>query len=120
MSFLRFQNGAVPGKKRKTEETNGAWKKKIESWRAYEEKRGSRKFCEKWREGREWLTLNSQNETERMTCSYCIELYGNDGKSTHSNLKGQNAIAIGEICTKFSRFCKSNEGPVKFTCYWTS
>ena len=27
-------DGPVPGKKRKTEETNGAWKKKIESWRA--------------------------------------------------------------------------------------
>jgi hypothetical protein len=37
MSFLRFYDGAVPGKKRKTEETNGARKKKIESWRAYEE-----------------------------------------------------------------------------------
>lgn len=40
---------------------------------------------------------NSQNETESMTCSYCIELYGNDGKSTHSNLKGQNAFITG--CT---------------------
>jgi len=97
MSFLRFYDGAVPGKKMKTKETNGAQKKKIESLRAYEEKRGSRKFCEKWREGREWLTLNSQNETESMTCSYCIELYGNDGKSTHSNLKGQNAFITG--CT---------------------
>ena len=28
MSFLRFYDGAVPGKKRKTEETNGAWKNK--------------------------------------------------------------------------------------------
>ena len=29
MSFLRFYDGAVPGKKRKTEETNGARKNKI-------------------------------------------------------------------------------------------
>ena len=48
MSFLHFYDGPVPGKKRKAEETNGVWKKKIESWRAYEEKRGSCKFCEKW------------------------------------------------------------------------
>ena len=39
MSFLCFYDGAVPGKKRKTKETNGAQKKTIESWRAYEEKR---------------------------------------------------------------------------------
>ena len=48
MSFLHFYDGPVPGKKRKAEETNGVWKKKIESWRAYEKKRGSRQFCEKW------------------------------------------------------------------------
>jgi hypothetical protein len=35
-------------------------------------------------------------------------------------MKGKASIAIGEICTEFSRSCKSNEGPVKFTCYWTS
>ena len=29
MSFLRFYDGAVPGKKRNTEETNGARKNKI-------------------------------------------------------------------------------------------
>jgi hypothetical protein len=28
MNFLRFYDGAVPGKKRKTEETNGARKNK--------------------------------------------------------------------------------------------
>jgi hypothetical protein len=72
MSFLRFYDGAVPGKKRKTEETNGARKKKIESWRAYEEKRGS---CEKWREGREWLTLNSQSETESKNERQSINSY---------------------------------------------
>ena len=32
-------------------------------------------------------------------------------------MKGKASIAIGEICTEFSRSCKSNEGPVKFTCY---
>jgi len=32
MSFLRFYDVAVPCKKRKTEETNGARKKKIEYW----------------------------------------------------------------------------------------
>ena len=31
MNFLRFYDGAVPGKNRKTEETNGARKKKIKS-----------------------------------------------------------------------------------------
>ena len=75
MSFLRFYDGAVPGKKWKTEETNGARKKKIESLRSYEEKRGSRKFCEKWREGREWLTLNSQNETESKNERQSINSY---------------------------------------------
>ena len=75
MSFLHFYDGAVPGKKRKTEETNGARKKKIESWRAYEEKRGSHKFCEKWRERREWLTLNSQNETESKNERQSINSY---------------------------------------------
>jgi hypothetical protein len=59
----------------KTEETNGAPKKKIESWRAYEEKRGSHKFCEKWRERREWLTLNSQNETESKNERLSINSY---------------------------------------------
>ena len=39
MCFLRFYDGAVPGKNWKTEETNGAQKKKIESWRTYAEKR---------------------------------------------------------------------------------
>ena len=34
MSFLRFYDGAVPGKKWKTEKTNGALKKKIESWKS--------------------------------------------------------------------------------------
>ena len=29
MSFLRFYDGAVPGKKRKTEETNGGRKNKV-------------------------------------------------------------------------------------------
>ena len=75
MSFLRFYDGAVPGQKLKTEETNGARKKKIESWRAYEEKWGSRKCCEKWREGREWLTLNSQNETESKNERQSINSY---------------------------------------------
>jgi len=35
-------------------------------------------------------------------------------------MKDKASIAIGEICTEFSRSYKSNEGPVKFTCYWTS
>jgi hypothetical protein len=35
-------------------------------------------------------------------------------------MKGKASIAIGEICTEFRRSCKSNEGPVTFTYYWTS
>ena len=75
MSFLVSMMELFQVKKQKTEETNGAWKKNIESWRAYEEKRGSRKFCEKWREGREWLTLNSQNETESKNERQSINSY---------------------------------------------
>lgn len=96
MSFLRFYDGAVPGQKRKADDPSTSRQKKLNTWKAYEEKRGDRKFCEKWREGRDWLTFNNKNETG-MTCSYCIELYKNGNTSTPSNLKGQNAFLTG--CT---------------------
>ena len=97
MSFLRFYDGAVPGKKWKTEETNRALKKKIESWKSE-------------------VVVNFVRNGERVENGWPWTVR----MKLKVKMKGKASIAIGEICTEFSRSCKSNEGPVKFTCYWTS
>ena len=99
MSFLRFYDGAVPGKKRKTEETNGARKNK----------------------GLFNLIKQRKVQLYEMVFGYFTTfvswvLF----PYWFLKMKGKASMAIGEICTVFSRSCKSNEGPVKFTCYWTS
>jgi hypothetical protein len=92
MNFLKFYEGAVPGKKRKPDTTeNQTAEKKLSAWRNYETHRVVRKFNIKWKDGREWL---DNNEDKGMTCSWCIEHFGKEPTKS-PNLKGQNAFLTG-------------------------
>ena len=57
MSFLRYVEGAQPGKKRKTSVTET--EKQIKS-KEYELKRKDKAFNDKWKTGRPWLSYDSE------------------------------------------------------------
>ncbi|XP_052250190.1 uncharacterized protein LOC127871224 isoform X1 [Dreissena polymorpha] len=86
-SQLRYQSGALPGKKRK-QPTDP-----VSSKRAYEVKR-VRTFQQSWQSGREWLQYDP--ETQLMRCQLCIEFYG---PSSNDNIfiKGSSYLRIDGI-----------------------
>ena len=86
-SQLRYQSGALPGKKRK-QPTDP-----VSSKRAYEVKR-VRTFQQSWQSGREWLQYDP--ETQLMRCQLCIEFYGH---SSNDNIyiKGSSYLRIDGI-----------------------
>ena len=64
MNFLKYSKDAMPGKNCKVS----------------------------WKEGRPWLMY--LEETKVMTCSSCIEFYG-ESAHINPNLKGQNTFLVG-------------------------
>jgi hypothetical protein len=57
MSFIRYFEGAQPGKKRKIEN------KKTEKSKEYEARRKERSFNQQWLVGRPWILFNSTENT---------------------------------------------------------
>ena len=51
-----------------------------------------RKFVLSWKEGRPWLMYLEEKKV--MTCSSCIEFYG-ESAPINPNLKGQNTFLVG-------------------------
>ena len=82
MSFLRYTEGAVPGKAVKI-------KRKLTDKQKQNEEKQVRTFKKKWCENRPWL----QYDDNVRTCTICIE-YSGIGKST-SNLRGKNMFITG-------------------------
>ncbi|XP_052222662.1 zinc finger protein 862-like isoform X2 [Dreissena polymorpha] len=64
MSFLRFYDGAKPGKKGKLTDD-----KKKEKAKEYESRRVERSFQSKWKNERDWLEYDE--ETKTMFCTCC-------------------------------------------------
>ena len=92
MSFLRYVEGAIPGKTLKRKASDEDKKAKC---RKYEETR-VRSFNPKWRDGRTWLMHDTEENV--MTCKLCSEQYA-EGKKPKTNLKGQNKFVTG--CSNF-------------------
>ncbi|KAH3777593.1 hypothetical protein DPMN_179041 [Dreissena polymorpha] len=59
MSFLRFYDGAKPGKKGKLTDD-----KKKEKAKEYESRRVERSFQSKWKNGRDWLEYDEETKQE--------------------------------------------------------
>jgi hypothetical protein len=67
MSFIRYFEGAQPGKKRKIEN------EKTEKSKEYEVRRKERSFNQQWLVGRPCLSFNPTENT--MTCIVCSDHY---------------------------------------------
>ncbi|XP_052820539.1 zinc finger protein 862-like [Mya arenaria] len=81
MNFLRYSDGAMPGRKASTSSNEQKKRAPVE-----------RRFANSWKEGRPWLMFN--DETKVMTCSTCVSFYGTN-PPTNTNLKGQNRFILG-------------------------
>lgn len=91
--FLKYTEGAIPGKATKKKKTEDEKKEKS---KLYETNRPARKLNKKWQENRPWLKF----ENDTMTCSVCLDYYINTNKPGSSGLqrvRGQNTFITG--CT---------------------
>ena len=65
MSFIRYFEGAQPGKKRKIEN------EKTEKLKEYEARCKERSFNQQWLVGRPWLSFNSTENTMETVLNFC-------------------------------------------------
>ena len=79
MSFIRYFDGAQPGKKRKIEN------EKTEKSKEYEARHKERSFNQQWLVGRPWLSFNPKENT--MTCIVYSDHYKKNQRTTFSVLK---------------------------------
>jgi len=83
MKFLKYSKEARPGKKLQSKDTPAEHKKRPPV---------ERKFVLSWKEGRPWLMYLEEEKV--MTCSSCIEFYG-ESAPINPNRKGADYISRG-------------------------
>lgn len=91
ISFLKFHEGAIPGRVSKRAPTADAGNIASEKCKKYENKRPERVFSDSWKISRDWLEFDKENKTVK--CKLCVK--HNDRKFTgRQNLKGQNPFIM--------------------------
>jgi hypothetical protein len=94
MLFLKYYQGANPGKKRKNA-TPSEEEKKLQQQK-YEEHRPERKFSNKWLVGRPWLMYDIPDKSA-MFCNWCIDY--NNTYVNNNFKKNMNTFITG--CKNF-------------------